>query len=107
MKTLPSDVRPYHSTPGFTETTMPGALLREHTSKPGTSELIHVIEGELGYRILEPIEACVRLRPGGAGIVEPTIRHCVELRWSVLFHAAFHVVPKLTDDPAQTRKPKS
>lgn len=100
MKTLPSDVRPYHSTPGFTETTVPDSLLREHTTKSGTWGVIHVIEGELDYRILEPVEECMRLRPGVTGIIEPTIRHRVELRGPVLFHVAFHAIPKPTDDPA-------
>ena len=105
MKTLPPDVHPYRSTPDFTQTTVPDALLREHTTKSGTWGLIQVIEGELDYIILEPVEECVRLRPGVDGVVEPTIRHRVELRGPVIFHVAFHAVPKLADDPTQTGAP--
>lgn len=101
MKTLPHDVRPYHRTPEFTNITVPNALLSEHTTKPGTWGVIHVVKGKLDYHILEPVEECVHLRPGVLGIVEPTIKHRVEPRGPVHFFVEFHAVPKTADGRSQ------
>ena len=91
--TLPPDVAPYSRTADFTETTVPAALLRAHTTKAGVWGLIHVLEGRLAYRIEDP-----RRPPGEvvlspdtpAGVVEPTILHAVAPLGPVRFFVEFH-----------------
>lgn len=93
---LPAQVRPYSRTAEFTETTVPPALLRDHTTKVGTWGMIHVLSGELVYRITDPRRAKseVLLTPEAApGVVEPTILHAVEPRGPVRFYVEFHREP--------------
>ena len=78
---LPAGVEAYRRTDIFTEATLPAALRRAHSTKADAWGLIHVIEGELRYRILDERRAAreYRLAAGGApGVVEPTIEHEVE-----------------------------
>lgn len=49
----PSSAKPYKRTPVFTETSIPGALLAEHSKKEGVWGLIHVEEGSLHYLITD------------------------------------------------------
>ena len=89
MKSLPDDVRAYKRTPEFTETTVPAGLERRHNTKAGVWARIHVLEGRMTYRILEPeIEEHV-LEPGRDGIVEPEIHHQVEMTEPVRFFVEF------------------
>jgi len=90
VKVLPDDVAAYKRTPEFTETTVPGGLLRGHSTKEGTWGKIVVVEGVLGYRILEPALEELRLDPGRPGIVEPTILHEVEPHGNVRFYVEFY-----------------
>lgn len=89
MKSLPGDVRAYRRTPEFTAETVPKGLLRRHTTKPGVWGRIVVLEGALGYRILEPEPSAVELVPGRDGVVEPTVAHEVVLRGPVRFFVEF------------------
>lgn len=91
--TLPADVAPYRRTPEFTEATVPGALLRSHNTKEGVWGLIHVIEGELLYRLTDQRRPAGErmLDPGsGPGVVEPTILHEVQPRGGVRFFVEFY-----------------
>lgn len=91
--TLPPDVQPYRRTPAFTETTVPPALLKAHTTKEGTWGLIHVLEGRLAYRINDPrrpVSETVLTADGPAGVVEPTILHEVRPLGPVSFFVEFH-----------------
>ncbi len=90
---LPPDVTPYRRTAEFTEATVPRGLLRAHTTKVGAWGVIHVMEGRLAYRIIDP------RRPGSdtvltpdtpPGVVEPTILHEVEPLGPVRFYVEFH-----------------
>jgi tellurite resistance-related uncharacterized protein len=54
--TLPDDVKPYRRTEVFTEATVPRGLL-QHTIRNATWALIHVLEGQLAYRIRDPRRA--------------------------------------------------
>lgn len=89
MKTLPPDVQPYQRTKEFTETTVPSGLTNRHNTKAGVWARIHVLEGGLVYRILEPTERAHRLTPGFDGIVEPQVEHRVEIDESVRFYVEF------------------
>jgi len=90
---LPADVRPYKRTPIFTEATVPAGLLRAHATKDGAWGLIHVLEGQLAYRITDPHRPqseqilTPETRPG---VVEPTVLHEVEPLGSVRFQVEFH-----------------
>ena len=90
MKTLPPDVSPYQRTRDFTESTVPDALRRRHTTKPGTWGRICVLEGSLRYRILEPTVEEHVLSPDMPGVVEPEVPHEVEPLGAVRFFVEFH-----------------
>ena len=89
---LPAGAQPYRRTPEFTEATVPPGLLKAHTTKEGTWGLIHVLEGRLAYRIIDPRRpgSQVVLTPELApGVVEPTILHEVEPLGPVRFYVEF------------------
>ncbi|MDQ2802947.1 MAG: DUF1971 domain-containing protein [Pseudomonadota bacterium] len=89
-KTLPEGVAPYRSTPVFTEASIPSGLLRSHRTGPGVWGLIHVLEGRLLYRVLDPVSERV-LEPGLApGVVEPGVPHEVAPLGAVRFQVEFH-----------------
>ena len=90
MKELPENVKPYKRTPEFTAETVPSGLLRDHNTKPGVWGKIVVLEGTLLYRILEPEVEEHRLDPEHPGVVEPTVKHEVEVQGDVRFYVEFH-----------------
>jgi tellurite resistance-related uncharacterized protein len=90
---LPQDVHPYRRTDIFSETTIPGPLLKAHTTKEGAWALIRVLEGRLAYRIVDPRRPawdCVLTPDASPGVIEPTIRHEVEPLGPVRFYVEFH-----------------
>ncbi len=89
MKTLPSSVEPYSQTKVFDQFTVPAGLLKSHNTKAGVWGKIIVLEGELTYRILEPVVEEILLTPTVAGVVEPTIRHEVIPAPNVRFYVEF------------------
>lgn len=89
MSSLPSDLEAYRRTPTFDRETIPAGLLRRHTTKAGVWGRIHVLEGELLYRVLEPEPSEERLFPGHDGIVEPEVPHEVEALGPVRFFVEF------------------
>jgi len=93
MKSLPTGARGYQQTPEFTEATVPAGLLRRHSTKPGVWGRIHLLEGALRYRILEPEFEEVELKPGLDGIVEPEVPHEVEPIGRVRFYVEFSKIP--------------
>lgn len=87
---LPPGAEAYRVTPVFTEVTVPSGLLRSHSTAPGIWGLIHVLEGRLLYRVLDPLSECV-LEPGlPPGVVQPTVRHEVAPLGPVRFYVQFH-----------------
>jgi tellurite resistance-related uncharacterized protein len=102
MKELPPDMVAYQRTKEFTNDTVPAGLLRSHTTKRGVWGRIHVLEGSLCYRILEPkLEEIIRTAgierdtssgKGGSGmigIIEPENPHEVECIGKVRFYVEF------------------
>jgi len=90
---LPLDARPYRRTDTFTEVTVPAALLKAHTTKQGTWALIHVLEGRLAYKIVEPGQPSSNavLTPTTApGVIEPSILHEVAPLGPVRFYVKFY-----------------
>ena len=90
---LPLDARPYRRTDTFTEVNVPAALLKAHTTKQGTWALIHVLEGRMAYRIVEPgrppsNEVLTPTTP--PGVIEPAILHEVAPLGPVRFYVEFY-----------------
>jgi tellurite resistance-related uncharacterized protein len=68
-------------------------LLKAHTTKEGAWGLIHVLEGRLAYRIIDPrrpVSETVLTPEDPPGVVEPTILHEVEPLGPVRFFVEFH-----------------
>ena len=86
---LPEGVAAYKRTPIFDQATVPAGLRREHRTKPGVWALIHVVEGRLRYRVLDPLSDEI-LVPGTPGIVRPEQPHEVEPLGQVRFFVEFH-----------------
>ena len=61
--TIPAGFVAYRRTPVFTRETVPAGLLRAHTTKAGTWGLLHVLEGQLLFRVHEPASETL-LEPG-------------------------------------------
>jgi tellurite resistance-related uncharacterized protein len=92
---LPRNAQSYRRTDVFTESTVPAGLLKAHTTKEGVWGLIHVLEGKLAYRVVDPrrLRSDTVLTPDSPqGVVEPTILHEVEPLGVVRFFVEFHRV---------------
>ena len=89
MKSLPAEVSPYRQTPVFTEETVPGGLLKSHSTRAGTWGRIVVLEGRLRYRILEPSLEEQVLDPQNPGVVEPQVAHEVKPLGKLRFYVEF------------------
>ena len=89
MKSIPPSVVPYQRTREFSEATVPAALRRRHTTKPGVWGRICVLQGSLRYRILEPTPEEHVLSPELPGVVEPGIPHEIEPLGEVRFFVEF------------------
>lgn len=74
---LPAGVTAYKRTPTFDQDSLPAGLRREHRTKAGVWALIHVVEGSLRYRILDPPGEEI-LTAGTPGVVRPEQPHEVE-----------------------------
>lgn len=86
---LPLDVQPYRRTETFTEATVPAALLKADATKQGAWALIHVLEGRLEYKIVEPGQAssnAVLTSTTPPGVIEPYILHEVAPLGPVRFY---------------------
>lgn len=90
MKSLPASVAFYKSTPEFTETSVPAGLRRDHTTAAGVWAKIVVLEGALDYIIVEPSPERHRLRVGNEGVIEPQMKHHVEMSGPVRFRVDFY-----------------
>lgn len=90
MKALPDHVVAYKRTPEFTESSVPNGLLHSHNTKAGVWGRIVVLDGELTYRILEPVQEELLLGAGDCGIVEPMVKHEVKPQGRVRFYVEFY-----------------
>lgn len=95
---LPAGVAPYKRTPIFDQDSLPAALRNEHRTKPGVWALIHVLEGRLRYRVLEPRSEQI-LTSGVPGVVQPAQPHAVEPLGPVRFFVEFHAREQVPGDP--------
>lgn len=86
---LPPTHAPYRRTKTFTESTVPAALLSDHTTGAGVWALIHVERGELEYRVSGPAPRVQVLEQGTPGVVLPEVEHRVRPVDSVGFYVEF------------------
>ena len=89
MDTLPEGLTAYRRTAEFNQDTLPAGLQKEHRTKAGTWALIHVLEGRLLYRILDPISETILL-PGTPGVVRPEQPHEVHPDGPVRLYVEFY-----------------
>lgn len=89
---LPDGVEHYKRTASFTESSVPAALLNNHSTKQGTWGLIRVEEGQLRYFVTDPRRPPSEtiVTPARPAVIEPTVIHRVEPLGAVLFHVEFH-----------------
>ena len=89
---LPVGLERYRSTPQFTEASTPSALLVDHATKEGVWGIIRTVSGSLRYHVTDErrVGTIFELEEGVDGIVEPTIRHRVELVGDVRFQVDFY-----------------
>ena len=84
-----SAASPYKRTPIFDETTLPAGLRREHRTKPGVWGVIHVLDGRLRYRVLDPLSERI-LDSRNPGLVLPDQPHFVEAPGSMRMQVEFY-----------------
>lgn len=90
---LPPEFVAYKQTADFTESTLPAALARNHTTKRGVWAKVVVLEGALRYHV-DALATRIDLRAGGEpGIVVPEVPHRVEPLGSVRFRVDFYRAP--------------
>ncbi|MYM22619.1 DUF1971 domain-containing protein [Duganella sp. FT135W] len=92
MKSIPAEMIHYKSTPVFTQDSVPAALQRSHTTADGVWGRITILEGSLLYRITDerfPLEEVI-LTPASFGVVEPQVKHEVQVMGPVRFQVDFH-----------------
>ena len=99
MPALPRDAEAYHRTVVFTEKTVPAQLRNQHQTKDGAWALIHVLEGKLAYRVIDPrrprLDYLLTQKTLPA-ITEPTILHEVEPCGAVRFFIEFYRLRKIS-----------
>lgn len=88
-ESLPAGLVAYKRTALFDQHNMPAGLRRAHTTKAGVWGKIHVAEGRLLYRVLDPVSEQL-LTPDRPGIVQPEQRHEVEPLGAVKFFVEFY-----------------
>jgi tellurite methyltransferase len=76
----------------FTHDTVPLTLLSAHETKGGAWAMIHVLEGKLRYCLDTPASESI-LELGQLGVIEPQVRHHVELIGPVRFYLEFYRAP--------------
>jgi len=84
----------YKSTPIFTELTIPKALRREHSTKPGVWGQIRILEGNLLYEVLAPEVQSFTLDSESKAFIVPEVPHRVEKIKRVIFQVDFLKIPE-------------
>jgi len=89
MAKLPPTAVPYFRSVEFTEHSVPEPLLRDHVTKSGVWARITVTSGRVKYQILGQPGLSAVLTPRLAGIVEPGVRHRLEIDGPARFYIEF------------------
>jgi len=88
MKSLPTSVKAYKSTPLFVNETIPQGLLKNHSTKQGVWGLIQVTQGELEYSIEDATTHVLSVHK--QGVVEPEVLHHIRPLGDVSFFVEFY-----------------
>lgn len=88
----PANLSAYKRTPIFSEETIPAGLRRDHSTRPGTWGMIHVLEGHLLYLAATTTPTRRELGVGRHGIIAPGLLHSVTPLGPVRFFVEFHRV---------------
>jgi len=84
----PEGVAPYKRSAEFTETSVPAALLRHHSTKAGVWGRVHVLEGQLCFRDAASQSERI-LEEGSHPVIFPQRLHEVEPLGKVRFFVEF------------------
>jgi tellurite resistance-related uncharacterized protein len=84
----PKGLAAYKRTAEFTETSVPAALLRHHSTKAGVWARVHVLEGRLRFRDAESGSEQI-LEEGSYPLIFPQRLHEVEPLGKVRFFVEF------------------
>ena len=87
---LPEGFSAYKRTRDFDQLSIPDALKKDHSTKPGVWGVIHVLAGRLRYIVEPPLASERILEPDVLGIVVPEVLHRVEPDGDVRFFVEFH-----------------
>ncbi|WP_437736177.1 DUF3565 domain-containing protein [Sorangium sp. So ce1335] len=87
---MPDGLSAYKRTAEFDEGTIPAGLRKNHATKAGVWGVIHVISGQLRYRVDGLDGRELRLTPETPGFVAPEVLHHVEPDGPVRFFVEFH-----------------
>lgn len=92
---MPTGFVPFKKTQEFNEDTIPLEMRTGHETPPATWARIHVTQGRLGYRILEPLNRNFLLDAANPGTVAPESPHYVTPMGPVCFYVEFFRAPGL------------
>lgn len=88
LEDWPEGLAPYKRSAEFTETSVPAALLRNHSTKAGVWARVHIIEGRLRFR--DAVTGSERvLEQGSHPVIFPQRLHEVEPLGAVRFFIEF------------------
>lgn len=101
QRTLPEDAEAYRQTKVFTASTVPRAILAQHSTKAGTWGLIHVHAGQVQYFLEGEDTPLATIQAGSSFVVLPEEVHFVRLSDGGEFSVEFHKRPDTAapDDP--------
>jgi tellurite methyltransferase len=93
---MPAGYAEYKRTAVFDESTVRRGLLGEHRTKVGVWGMLHVIEGEIDFILLEPERSVTTLAAGSTHVIVSGVAHQVALRTAhprARFYVAFYGPP--------------
>lgn len=85
----PDGLTAYSETPQFTKDTVPGGLLKDHSTKAGVWGRLEVEAGEVCYVVSTPVSQSFLLTRGDSAAIAPEILHRVELSEDASFKVVF------------------
>lgn len=87
---LPAGLEAYKRTPDFTPENLPAALRSQHSTKAGVWGLLHVLEGQVIYRLASPNTESTIASAGETIVILPEIVHWVEFVTPGRFYVEFY-----------------
>lgn len=85
---LPKEAAAYKQTPVFDVESVPQGLLRDHSTKKGVWGVLHLLKGNLTYRVPERKQS-EHLSAGDKMLIESAVVHRVEISADAQFFVEF------------------